>query len=99
MSQKFRQQTQNKQCNHAKAQNIESTSISAAIGMECNNANDNGKGADHTGNLINRSGHGSSASTAGTNNTKSFATTMAKQRRQVELFDVAGKVRCHQFTN
>lgn len=65
----------------------------AGTTVECNSAIENGRDGENTGNLINRSGFGCNMSTAtGANNVKSFATTMAKQRKTVELFDVAGKV-------
>lgn len=60
---------------------------------------DNGDDADNnTGNMINRSGFSDSiltTATAGTSNSKQLTTPLKmdkQQRRQVELFDVAGKV-------
>lgn len=82
-TQKFRQQTQNQQFNQAKVQHIESlTTSQSATDSHLNSGIDNGRDIDYAG-------------TAGTSNSKQFASNIAKQRRQVELFDVAGKVKHH----
>lgn len=99
--QKFRQQAQNQQLNYVKVQHNELSTTSLAITAAVDDSQqfnscgiDNGRDADYSRTAGTSNGNITTNTTTTTTSCsrQQFVSKVAKQRRQVELYDVAGKV-------